>query len=185
MLPLLSNEKPNSNINIVTLSLGSNLGEREANILGAVKAMNDLDDFSLKRLSSLYETEPAGTGFSGAFINSAAVFEADISPYELLSLCKKLEKRFGREDGLDRPLDIDIILYGEILINRPDLKIPHKMFRQRSFVLGPMLEICPDFKVPPDNMTVKDISEGIGPSGWVRKVSSRFFINAGSSLLDS
>ncbi|MDZ7859702.1 MAG: 2-amino-4-hydroxy-6-hydroxymethyldihydropteridine diphosphokinase [Candidatus Krumholzibacteriota bacterium] len=184
-MPLLSNEKLNSAVHIVTLSLGSNLGERESNIIGAVKAMNDLDNFSLKRLSSLYETEPAGSGFSGTFINSAAVFEADIAPYELLSLCKKLEKRFGRKEGLDRPLDIDIILYGEILINKPDLKIPHKMFRQRSFVLEPMLEICPYFKVPPDNMTVSDIAERMPSSGWVRKVSSRSFINTSSQLLDS
>jgi 2-amino-4-hydroxy-6-hydroxymethyldihydropteridine diphosphokinase len=168
--------KKNSQLNIATLSFGSNQGEREWNILGAANAINDSKYCKLKRLSSLYETEPVGSGFSRTFINAVAVFLTSMKPLELLSLCKKLEKDFGRKVSGDRPLDIDIILYGEVVLKKDELTIPHPRFRERSFVIVPMLEICRDFTVAPDNMRVVDIAANMSSSQWVRKISSRYLI---------
>lgn len=183
MLPLLSNVKQNNTIDIVTLSFGSNQGERESTILRAVKILDSLEKCKLERLSSLYETEPVGNGFSRTFINAAAVFATRMKPLKLLSFCKGLEKDFGRKGRGDRPLDIDIILYGGITVKKIELTIPHPRFRERPFVIVPMQEICPEFTVAPDNMKVIDIVADNPLSRWTRKISSRSLIDENSTML--
>ncbi len=183
MLPLLSNVKQNNPVDIVTLSFGSNHGERECTILRAVEILDRLETCKLERLSSLYETEPVGNDFSRTFINAAAVFATRMEPLKLLSFCKKLEKDFGRKGTGDRPLDIDIILYGEITVRKIGLTIPHPRFRERSFVIVPMQEICPEFTIAPDNIKVIDIAADASLSRWTRKISSRSLIDENSTLL--
>jgi len=163
-------------VNITTLSFGSNQGERESNILRAVKAINDFKKCRLIRLSSLYETEPVGIGYSGTFINSAAVFSTSIKPLELLNLCKKLERDFGRKKSGDRLLDIDIILFGNVVMKTAELTIPHPRFCERSFVIVPMFEICKEFTVAPGDIRIADIADNTSQTGWIRKISTRSLI---------
>lgn len=135
----------------VYLSLGSNLGDRRANILSAVGEL----DRSLGRphsaISSLIETR--SWGFEGAdFINCAVLYETELPPEELLSVCKRIEREMGRRENPefdtaghriyhDRVIDIDILLYGTRRVDTPELKIPHPLMKQRDFVMRPLMEI--------------------------------------------
>jgi 2-amino-4-hydroxy-6-hydroxymethyldihydropteridine diphosphokinase len=150
------------------LSLGSNLGDREDHILEAASRIASSAAVSSARLSSLYETEPVGEGYSRTFINAVMILETSMAPRKLLELCQNLENTMGRNRGEtsdgassgDRSLDIDIILYGDEEIDEPDLKIPHPRYLERRFVLEPLMELEPD----------KNLPEG---SGAVSRISSR------------
>ena len=161
------------------LSLGSNLGSREQNILGAVHGLRQEFSINVKMLSSLYETEPMGSGFSRAFINAVCIVETVMEPHELLRTCGMIEREFGREEkggSRDRKLDIDIILYGMLVLNEPDLRIPHPRFRERLFVLAPLAEIAPGLRVPPDDVCIEEILDSIDRDVWVKRLSSRRMI---------
>ena len=135
----------------VYLSLGSNRGDRRANILSAVGEL----DRSLGRphsaISSLIET--SSWGFEGAdFINCTVLYETELPPEELLSVCKRIEREMGRRENPefdtaghriyhDRVIDIDILLYGTRRVDTPELKIPHPLMKQRDFVMRPLMEI--------------------------------------------
>lgn len=135
----------------IYLSLGSNIGDRNANLKEALSRLENELGSPCKALSSMVETK--SWGFEGAdFINCAACFESDIAPEELLAVCKKIEREMGREEQLefdskgnriyhDRIVDIDILLYGDEKINLPHLQIPHPQMRKRDFVMGPLMEI--------------------------------------------
>jgi 2-amino-4-hydroxy-6-hydroxymethyldihydropteridine diphosphokinase len=162
------------------LSLGSNLGLREISILGAVYELGCEDRIEVVAHSSLYETEPVGGGFSSAFINSVCIVETGWEPLELLGICKRLEHRYGRRRPAarrDRPLDIDIVLYGDVSLSLPDLKLPHPRFRERAFVLVPLTEIAPEMQVLQGSITAAGILEREPLHGWVRKISSRRVAN--------
>lgn len=159
----------------IALSIGANSGERERQILGAARLLDRGDRIRLLDLSSLYETEPVGSGFGASFINAACIAETSLDPDNLLERCKELERIFGRPAGMtgDRPLDIDIILYGMHVVDSPGLVIPHPAWRQRRFVLEPLAEIAPHLATPPDGETVARILASGDPEGWVRIVSGR------------
>lgn len=134
----------------VYLSLGSNLGDRRANLAAAIAEL-DSRVCPHSALSSVIETE--SWGFSGSnFLNCAALYETDISPERLLEICKEIERGMGRRETLefdgeghriyhDRIIDIDILLYGDRVVDTSDLKIPHPLMREREFVMRPLMEI--------------------------------------------
>ena len=158
----------------VVLSLGSNIGSREQHLLEAALRLDQTGGICVKRLSSLFETEPLGIKTSRQFINACCVIETTLEPGELLGICKDLERRAGREWGeVDRQLDIDIVLFGEREVTEPDLVIPHPRFRDRRFVIEPLAEIMPDLELPPDDRRVREIASVSGCRGFVRRVSSR------------
>ena len=138
-------------MNKIYLSLGSNIGNRESNIMQALDMLDKELGTVRKSLSSMVESR--SWGFCGAdFINCAVLYESDIDPLELLKICKKIEKCMGRNEQMeyasdgsriyhDRIIDIDIILYGEQRIDLPDLVVPHPRMREREFVMGPLMEI--------------------------------------------
>lgn len=172
--------KRNNKINKTALSFGSNTGNRESNILNGVRAIESIDGCSLELFSSLYETEPVGEGrYSRDFINAAAIFSTSLDPLALLAACKETEAAFGRDvldREADRPLDIDIIIYGDETIDSDELKVPHPRFPDRSFVVVPLMEICPDIPIPPGKKALSDYIANNTPRGWTRVVSSRYLL---------
>jgi len=138
------------------LLLGTNLGDREKNLSVAVSLLvTELASwlFSDIRESSVYESEPCGFESSNRFLNRAIAFDTSVSPEDLLKVCKWVEKKMGRrEDGplydaggnriyRDRVIDIDILVFGDVKMNTPDLTIPHPKLMEREFALKPLCEI--------------------------------------------
>lgn len=135
----------------VYLSLGSNLGDRNSNLLAAVNELDRMMGAPHSALSSFIETR--SWGFSGHdFINCAVMYETELPPEEILGICKSIERSMGRRKTVeydnggariyhDRVIDIDILLYGQRTVDTPELKIPHPLMREREFVMRPLMEI--------------------------------------------
>ena len=133
----------------VFLGLGSNQGRRAANLERAVTLL--APRVSIVRLSSFYDTAPQGNPDQSRFLNAVCEAETTLSPAALLIHVKEIEDRMGRRSGplnSPRPIDIDILLYGDIELITPELAIPHPRLAQREFVLRPLAEIAPGL-VPP------------------------------------
>ena len=129
----------------VYLGLGSNLGDRHAQLLAAIELLAQRVG-RLVRCSSFIETAPWGFVSEHPFLNAVALFRTTLSPRELLTVTQDIERQLGRRqksDGTyhDRPIDIDILLYGDAVIDEPDLKIPHPLMHERDFVMRPLNEI--------------------------------------------
>lgn len=128
----------------VVLSLGSNLGDREANILAAEQALQDLSGTEDFRCASIYETEPVGLEDQPYFLNTCVGFYTDIGPFELLDKIHVIENDLLRKREVHwgpRTIDIDIIFYGDEVIMKPELTVPHPRWYLRSFVTVPLRDI--------------------------------------------
>ena len=131
---------------IAYLSLGTNLGDKRKNIAEAIKNIGELVG-DVVRQSALYETEPWGFRSDNRFVNAAVCVDTQLSPRRLLEVTQRIERDMGRtlkSDGgeyHDRIIDIDILLYGDLHIDEPDLKIPHPLMHERDFVMTPLNEI--------------------------------------------
>lgn len=131
---------------IAYLSLGTNLGDKRKNIAEAIKNIGELVG-DVVRQSALYETEPWGFRSVNRFVNAAVCVDTQLSPRRLLEVTQRIEREMGRtlkSDGgeyHDRIIDIDILLYGDLHIDEPDLKIPHPLMHERDFVMTPLNEI--------------------------------------------
>ena len=131
---------------IAYLSLGTNLGDKRKNIAVAIKNIGELVG-DVVRQSALYETEPWGFRSDNRFVNAAVCVDTQLSPRRLLEVTQRIEREMGRtlkSDGSeyhDRIIDIDILLYGDLHIDEPDLKIPHPLMHERDFVMTPLNEI--------------------------------------------
>jgi len=141
----------------VYLGLGSNLGDRHTLLLAAIEQLVQHVG-RLVRCSSFIETEPWGFASDHPFLNAVAWFQTNLTPRELLTTTQEIERNLGRKEKsissaavtdasasvphyTDRPIDIDILLYGDQHINEPDLKIPHPLMHERDFVMHPLNEI--------------------------------------------
>ena len=136
------------------LGLGSNLGNREGNLQRACEMLGALEK------SKIHETEPFGVLDQPKFLNMVCVVETELSPRELLEHCQEIERKIGRqkrEKWGPREIDIDILFYGDQVVDEPDLKIPHPGIAEREFVLEPLREIAPDFVHPILGERVVDI----------------------------
>lgn len=131
---------------IAYLSLGTNLGDKRKNIAEAINNIGELVG-DVVRQSALYETEPWGFRSDNRFVNAAVCVDTQLSPRRLLEVTQRIEREMGRtlkSDGgeyHDRIIDIDILLYGDLHIDEPDLKIPHPLMYERDFVMTPLNEI--------------------------------------------
>jgi len=156
--------------------VGSNLGRREERVLRSIALLERLDGFELGAVSSLYETEPVGIATDFPFINAACIARTSLGPRELLEACASIERSLGRQpssEPRDRPIDIDLLLYDDAVIDEPGLSVPHPRMRSRLFVLVPLDEIAPALVVPPDRRSVRALRETCRPGAWVRVASSR------------
>ena len=133
------------------LGLGTNLGDRSANIRCAIDIINEQAGHVLA-CSSFIETEPWGFSSDNAFLNAVIEIDTSLTPHDLLHATQEIERAMGRAhkslDGMytDRIIDIDILLYEDLKISDTELTIPHPLIWQRSFVYGPLLEIAPQLK---------------------------------------
>jgi 2-amino-4-hydroxy-6-hydroxymethyldihydropteridine diphosphokinase len=128
---------------IVYFGLGSNLGNREAQIREAVAKL-EAPDLRLVGLSSIHETEPVGLLDQPMFLNAVAEFESDLPPRELLTRALAVERQMGRVRTVPngpRNIDIDLLLCGDLTVNEPDLVVPHPRYREREFVMRPLREL--------------------------------------------
>ncbi len=159
----------------VLLALGSNLGDREANLRAALAGLRDHAEVQLGACSHIYETEPLGQLNQPAFLNMAAEIWTGLPPLELLNVAKDIEGRLGRgpaERWGPRSIDIDIILWEQQTLSTERLTLPHKEFRNRAFVLAPLAEIAPDAVDPVTGKTVAELAGSQEAKGRVERHSS-------------
>jgi 2-amino-4-hydroxy-6-hydroxymethyldihydropteridine diphosphokinase len=140
------------------LGLGSNLGNRLAFLRGGRDNLVSRFDIHLRRASGVYETEAVGgPADNPPFLNAVVEIDTPLSPRELLAACLAVEDEFGRTrptEWAPRTLDIDLLLYGDAVIDEPDLRIPHPHLQERAFVLAPLNEIAPELMHPVLHKTI-------------------------------
>lgn len=133
------------------VGLGSNLGDREAMIRLAIDDLARLPETTLAKASSLYDTEPVGEVDQPNFLNAVAALDTALTARQLLWNLQLVEKRLGRvraQKWGPRTIDLDLLLYGSLILEEPDLKVPHPELTRRSFVLVPLVEIEPTLVHP-------------------------------------
>lgn len=151
---------------IVYLALGTNLGDRPANLRAAIKALPP--EIEVVAESKIYETRPWGVENQPDFLNMAVKCETDLDAESLLKRLKQLELQLGREQSFrwgPRLIDLDILFYDELTFQSETLTIPHPHLHERAFVLVPLADIAPDFVHPILKKTVKELRAGLDTRG--------------------
>jgi 2-amino-4-hydroxy-6-hydroxymethyldihydropteridine diphosphokinase len=155
------------------LGLGSNIGDRESHLRAAIELLRE-QGVEVEAVSSTYETEPVGEVLDQAdFLNAAIRIHTELEPEALLDLCKEIEQARGR--ALDaprhspRPLDVDLLLLGDLELSTERLTLPHPEVSSRRFVLAPLLELDPELTLP-DGRRLIDALGALGPGQRATKV---------------
>jgi 2-amino-4-hydroxy-6-hydroxymethyldihydropteridine diphosphokinase len=149
----------------VYLGLGSNVGDREANLREALERLEAAETRVVRR-SSLYETQPLDLRDQPWFLNAVVEVETDLFPLQLLANIRNVEREMGRRRVTPkgpRNIDIDILFYGRSLIATADLQVPHPRIAQRRFVLEPFSEIAPEFRHPVSGKTAREMLAALQP----------------------
>jgi 2-amino-4-hydroxy-6-hydroxymethyldihydropteridine diphosphokinase len=154
------------------LSLGSNIGDRAANLNAAI-AMLPAAGLGVRRVSAFYETEPVDFLQQGWFLNCVVEGETELAAGDLLSRLRAIEAQMGSKKVIakgPRILDIDILLYGDETIATPELQVPHPRMTQRRFVLVPLAEIAPDIRHPSWHASVQELLAATTDRSDVRRI---------------
>jgi len=148
------------------LSLGSNIGDREANLREARERLGRLGFVSVRKISSFYQTEPVEVTDQPWFLNCAIELETKGSPQELMRAILGIEKKMGRKRVREkgpRIIDIDILLFGDERVDSKNLRIPHPAMQERRFVLEPLSEIAAELRHPVMNKTIGELLASLPP----------------------
>ena len=140
------------------LGLGSNLGDRQANLDQALEFLGQR--MRIKKISSIYDSEPVGNIEQPRFLNLVCEVTTTLPPMALLALSKGIENKLGRwggPSGAPRTIDIDVLLYGDEVMDTPELTIPHPRMDKRAFVLVPLVEVAPNVVHPVTGQTAKEM----------------------------
>ena len=155
----------------IYLGLGSNLGDRETNLRAAIQSLEQ-KGVIVRRSASLYATEPRDFEDQPWFLNTVFEVRTLLEPEPLLHECLEIEREAGRVRDRSkgpRPLDIDILLYKDRLVDVPGLVIPHPRYRDRRFVLTPLDELVPELPDPASGLTVRQLLDLCTDEGAVRR----------------
>lgn len=153
------------------IAIGSNLGDRSANIERSLSALDALPGIELVRTSTVIETDPVGPTGQGPYLNAAAELRTTLDPFELLKCMLGVEHWLGRARSREqrwgpRTIDLDLLAHGDAVLNTPELTLPHPRLHERDFVLRPLAEIAPDAVIPGLNATpsqlLNDLRAGAG-----------------------
>jgi 2-amino-4-hydroxy-6-hydroxymethyldihydropteridine diphosphokinase len=156
----------------IYLSLGSNLGDRAANLREAIQKLADLGN--VVGVSSFYETEPVELTAQPWFLNCAVKLDTEKMPRQLISAILSVEQSMGRQRKQKkgpRTIDIDILLFGSSVIEIPSLTIPHPKLHERRFVLEPLAEIAPDARHPIFKRSMRELRDALPPGQTVKRLS--------------
>jgi 2-amino-4-hydroxy-6-hydroxymethyldihydropteridine diphosphokinase len=156
------------------VGLGSNLGEREALIRQALDELGALPDTTLIRVSSLYDTEPVGEIEQPRFLNAVAMLDTELTARQLLWNLQRIEARLGRtrtQRWGPRTMDLDLLLYGDLVIEEADLRLPHPELGRRGFVLVPLVELDPTLTHPVSGLTVVQLLARLKHKSPVKRIS--------------
>jgi 2-amino-4-hydroxy-6-hydroxymethyldihydropteridine diphosphokinase len=162
----------------VYIGLGSNLGNREHQLMSALEALGRIDAAAVLRHSSLYESAPVGPP-QPRYLNAVVEMACELAPRRLLGILKQIEMDLGREKSARwaaRPIDLDILLWGERLVAHADLQIPHLELHQRRFALEPLCELNPNATHPALGHTVGELLQHVKMQDVV-KLSSKEWRN--------
>ena len=145
---------------MIILSIGTNIGDRERNIENAIVALAEIG--KVTAISPIYTSEPWGFESENGFYNTVLTMESELLPLDLLQETQRIERELGRTtktttEYADRVIDIDIIAYGQTIIETPELTIPHKLMHLRNFVLYPLADITPNWVHPILQLSVQEL----------------------------
>ncbi len=157
----------------VYLGLGSNLGDRERMLRRAIGLM-PLAGVRVLRESAVYESEPMYLAAQPRFLNMVLEAETSIAPESLLRRLRGIEDQLGRKRVVangPRHIDIDVLIYGDLTIETPELKVPHPRMAERRFVLEPLAELAAEWRHPVTGQSVREMLAGLPPGGVARLVS--------------
>jgi 2-amino-4-hydroxy-6-hydroxymethyldihydropteridine diphosphokinase len=159
---------------LVYLSLGSNLGDRAANLNDAIARLKKIGD--ILAASSYYETEPVEFTAQPWFLNCVVALETEKMPKQVLTAVLDIEQQMGRRRNQQkgpRIIDIDILLFGSSVVDTKNLTIPHPALHERRFVLEPLAEIAPDLRHPVLKRSMRELRDALPSGQSVRRLSSK------------
>ncbi|WP_457644172.1 2-amino-4-hydroxy-6-hydroxymethyldihydropteridine diphosphokinase [Persephonella sp.] len=155
----------------IFLGLGSNIGDRKGNILRAVRMIGD--KVKIEKMGGIYISKAVGFEDQPDFYNTAISGFTDLEPEELFFFLKEIEKKVGRIERFrwgPREIDIDILFYGDEIIEKRELTVPHPRLHERDFVLKPLIDIDPDFVHPVFNKSLRDIYDNLKERSVIGKI---------------
>jgi len=146
------------------IALGSNLGDREANICAALDHMRILGEVTA--ISFFHNTAPVGYLDQPHFLNAAALLQTEMQPLDLMHALLDIEKKMGRDRSITiakgpRLIDLDLLLYGDLILNTPELFLPHPAMHERAFVLAPLAEIAPEMFHPVKRQEIRELFDSL------------------------
>jgi 2-amino-4-hydroxy-6-hydroxymethyldihydropteridine diphosphokinase len=157
----------------VYVAMGSNLGDRDAHLAGALAGLRVTEGVEVVAVSLLYETDPVGPSPQGPYLNGAIELATSLAPDALLERLLEIEASRGRTRGSDRnaprTLDLDLLLYGDRKLAGPDLEVPHPRLAERSFVLEPLCDLAPNLIHPTLGETIEVLASRVRDPAAVRR----------------
>lgn len=166
------NEEPKYPTLKAAISLGSNLGESHTILNKALESLEQNEKITIENISNLYETIPVGPPQPN-YLNACAILKTKLSPQTLLKTLLEIETKFGRtrkEKWGARTLDIDLILYEQLILETPELQLPHPRMKDRAFVLVPLAEIAPNWIDPLTKKTIEELLKNVDTAGILKKI---------------